>query len=77
MGDGFQTKFRKISRAGRKSKAIPDGHIQMLLSNFVVSSQSQYIVGGGPCKTLVGMKRKVEPEPSGEFKKFKRFQAKK
>ena len=75
MGDGFQTKFRKVSRAGRRSKAIPDGHIQMLMSNFVVSSQS--FVGGGPCKTLVGRKRKVEPEPAGEFKKFKRLQAKK
>ena len=75
VGDGFQTEFRKISRARRKRKALPDGQVQMLLSNFVVSGQNQILVGGGQSTTLLERKRKVEPEPvTGEFKKFRDYE---
>ena len=51
------------------------GHVQMLLSNFVVSGQSQILLGVGQSTTLLERKRKVEPEPvTGEFKKFRDYE---
>ena len=74
VGDGFQQEFRKISRAGRKKKRVPDGTVQMLLSKFVISKDLQNVGrGAGPStiSTYSEKKRKVVQNVSLGTKKFK------
>ena len=57
IGDGFTSRFRKITRATRKYRGIPDGRVQIKLFDLG-------FCGGGMSLTgEMGKKRKVEREP--------------
>ena len=76
VGDGFQQEFRKIIRAGRKKKAVPEGKIQMLLSKFVVADKNFQNSGRGSThpstiSTCSVQKRKVVQNGSLVTKRFK------
>ena len=46
VGDGFKQDFKKIVRSGRR-RMVPDGTVQVLLSNFVVKGDSIQELGWG------------------------------
>ena len=65
IGDGFTTRFRKITRATRKYRGIPDGRVQIKLFDLG-------FCGGGMSLTgEMGKKRKVEREPELRNTRFK------
>lgn len=76
VGDGFKEEFKKIVRSGRR-RIVPDGKVQVLLSNFVVRRDSFQDLGGGKGQSVNTLetgnqkKRKGEQSASLAVKKLR------
>ena len=65
IGDGFRTRFRKITRATWKYRGASDGRVQTQLFDL------GFCGGGRPLNGEISKKRRVEREPELRNTRFK------